>query len=236
MRIISKLISFLFAILFITSVAFNIIFCVSSSNILMFTNNEQARKRLHQFATDYISDGNYFTIISQNVIETNRSIDQITCGLDEKVSEGLSCKMHSKLYDSESNLLRTSYFPGDGYKYTLENDVGTKSEYSNSNLINYFYSLVYGALYSLNNLVFEESAIESYSVKYDSSITFSFNQFSLIKKIAVSYKVNDESHKSTYEFDKKDRLSKVTFDDDSIYLKIDYKLTNISFPDFSEYK
>lgn len=236
MRIIGKITSFLFAILFIASIAFNIIFCISSSNILLFTNNEQARKRLYQVATDYISDSNYFTIISQNLIDTNRSIDQITCGVDENAPEGLSCKMHSKLYDAESNLIRSAYFPGDGYKYTLENDTGTKTAYTNQDLTTYFYSLVYGALYSLNNLVFEESTIESYSAKYDSSVSFSFNQFALIKKISVSYTVSGENHKSTYEFDKKDRLSKVTFDSDNVYLDIEYKKINIVFPDFSEYK
>ena len=237
MRIFSKILSITFIVLLVLSLCLNVIVAVSSSQISTFTNNEDSRRNVFYTSQNKLSNSDELTIISKAPYtkgsEGQISEDKISCSLKkESTTQEYECSMISKLYNADSSLVRTSYFPGDGYQYTVEGENKTKNVYSNESLTAYFSVLVLGAQTYMSYLILENSLIETYKMYYDIKISFDFSQFSLEKQIDVNYKVNEENSKIELNFNSKDHITKVSDTNLGSTLDISYSKENLEFPIF----
>lgn len=242
MRILGKILYVLFVFTFIFSVGVSIIFFVSSTTI---SNTERERKNI--FYTSYnklttskqltfISTMPYFNEDEKDGVEVQ---DRITCKIDtENTVPTYNCSMISRLYNSKKKVIKTSYFPGDGYKYTNRNvtEHGTKEEYSNDKLISYFSTLAMSVQTYLALLTYDERTIEAYKVNYYTNVSFSFNSFSLSKDIGVNYIISGSKQNIKLCFDNKDAIKKIDYVTNDATLKISYNKTKFSFPSFALYK
>lgn len=236
MRIFFKILSILFVIVFIFSVTTSVVLGLSSTTILANSNDKEARRHIYYTSLNKLSSSKNITIISTMPYSKEEgyiSKDKITCSLNnESLSESYSCTMISQLFDDSSKIVRTSYFPGDGYKYSLEGDIKSKTIYSNNLLSTYFLSLLAGATTYVSYLAFNQESIDAYSINYKHDSEFDFNTFSILKNIAVNFTVGSNTQKIDFTFDKNDYLTKLTFGKDSS-LQLSYKKANITFPSFN---
>ena len=172
-----------------------------------------------------------------SLTEGHTSKDKITCTVVIKDDlETYECKMISTLYDEKSNLVRTSYFPGDGYKYTAENNTYTKTKFDNSLLYNYFLTFVYGATSNLNYLIVDSETSETYSFKIQKGLFFDLNSFSINKKLSISYQESKDSKNTIkYKFNSHDRLEYLKDTTSKSTLSISYEYSNLPIPDLIGY-
>lgn len=237
MRIFSKILSITFIVLLVLSICLNVIIVGSSSQLSTFTNNEDSRRNVFYTSQNKLSNSDELTIISKAPYTKGTagqtSEDKITCtSKKDTTTPEYECSMISKLYNADSSLVRTSYFPGDGYQYTIEGEEKTKSVYSNESLAAYFTALVTGAQTYMSYLILERSLVETYKMYYDVSISFNFSQFSLKKQIDVNYKVNEKNSKIELSFNSKDHITKVSDTTSGSTLDISYSKANLEFPIF----
>lgn len=241
MRVFSKIVSIMFIVFLVLSLGLNIILAVSSSNISTFTNNEDSRRNVFYTAQNKLSNSDEITIISTGPYTQGSagqtSEDKITCSISkENATPEYSCMMVSKLYNADSSLSRTSYFPGDGYQYTIEGDTKTKKAYPNTSLTTYFNALIGGTQTYMSYLILDNSLIKTYSMYYDTSISFNFSKFTLSKKIDVNYKNGEETLKIEMGFDSHDYINKVVDGKSGAALNISYSKANIEFPLFAGFE
>jgi len=237
MRVFKKILSFIFVIAFIFSVSVSVIFMLSSTNKLMFKDNVDSRLKLYYSSYYNLTNSKNYTIVSENKYgEDQRSEDKITCSLDFESQKLNNCSQISYLYNSDGSIARTSYFPGDGFKYSIEGTTKTKVAYTNESLQNYFLSLVSGASYYLNYVVYDILVpTESEFSKYDTDIKFDFNTFSFLKNMDLKIEKDADKFSVSYTFDGKDRLTNISMEE-GISLNISYKKTNFQFPSFNGYE
>jgi len=234
MRIFKKILLILGIIIFVLSLGFNVVLSMSSTNNLIFKDSLESRFKLYSTSTYKLKQSNEFYIVSENKYgATQKAIDKVSCYKEDgSVSATYICSQISSLYEADGTLVRTSYFPGDGYKYTVEGDVKTKSAYSNASLEAYFKSLVNGAYSSLSYIIFEynnEAAKEYMSYSTD----FKFNDFSIQKIVNVQYKNEEINYefKESCTFDNNDYLVKLNINE-SANLNISYEKQTLNFPSF----
>jgi len=238
MRVFKRILYILLVIVFVFSVITSVIFAVSSPTTLK--NSISSRRKIFYTSINDISNSKNITITSKtpyNLGGANQQVeDKITCSLDNETTT-YKCTMISRLYNENSKLVRTSYFPGDGYKYTLEDgdNTGTKTPSSDSVVTSYFASLISGAQNYLSILTYDSKTIETYSVKYNKKIHFNFNTFSLSKSFNVSYTIGSQSVNAKLIFDKKDRLSKLQDVTNKSSMSISYNKAKLDFPSFIGY-
>lgn len=243
MRALKIIITTLLSLLLVLSLSLCICLGLSSSSLsLINKDSRDARVQLYYSATSQLENANTITI--ENIAsfsETQISYDIITCSIDEEsVSQQYNCSMISKLYTGENidtgTLVRTSFFPGDGYKYSVESDTKIKSVYSNEQLVSYLSSLISritdlsvgGFAYLICDYLDPATGLD---FKYDNKLNFNFNTFSLNKEINATYTVDEESsYNYNYQFDKYDRITKLTRDDYNSQIEISYEKTTLSFP------
>ena len=235
MRIFKKVLFVLFIVVFVLSLCMNVVLGTSSTLKLAFKDNMDTRVRMFYTASAHISNSNNITIINENKQSENQKVkEQITCSLDTK-SNNYNCKMISKLYNNDSTLVRTSYFPGDGYKYSLEGETKKKIAFTNDNLSAYFTSLLQGAFFGLNYYVIDYTTPANKNLfSFDTDLDFSFNTFSFSKNAEINYKSTPTATKINLTFDKKDRLTNVTINKDA-KLSLIYSKTQLVFPSFEGY-
>ena len=236
MRILRKILSFIFVVVFVLSVGTSVAFFLSSTNRLAFKDNKDSRLELYYSSYYAIGNSKDYTIIANNKYgEDQKSVDEITCSLTDESENIYTCSQISKLYDSEGELVRTSYFPGDGYKYSVEGEAKTKTVYSNTNLQNYFSALLGGANSYLRYIAYDVFVPDDEEfIKFETDIKFNFNTFSLLKEINFNLDKGTSKLSADLTFDGKDRLTKV-MSGESISLEISYKKTNFEFPSFSNF-
>lgn len=240
MRVFTRILKIFLAIVFVLSVALNIILGVSSTTFSIFTNKKKALTELYFTSNSAFTNFNSITIESTMpyTIDPNyTSTDKLTCKtITKDNNKEYECQMISKLYNSESDLVRTSYFPGDGYKYTAENDTYIKTPYTNQNLILYLAAFIGGASNNLNYLLADSATAETYSFKTTKGLYFDLNSFSVNKKVSVSYnETKDKTATVNYKFDSHDRISYVKDVANKATLKFKYSYSKLPIPDLIGY-
>ena len=242
MRILSKILYVLFVFTFIFSASVSIIFFVSSTTLSI-----SAKERKNIFYTSYnklttskqltfVSTMPYFNEDEKDGVKVQ---DRITCIINlENITPSYNCSMISRVYNKKNKVIKTVYFPGDGYKYTNRNvtEHGTKEEYSNNKLVSYFSTLAMSTQTYLALLTYDERTMETYKVNYYTSVSFSFNSFSLSKDIGINYTISDSKQNIKLCFDNKDAIKKIDYVTNDATLKISYGKTAFSFPSFALYK
>lgn len=236
MNILKKILSFVFVITFLLSIVMNISLFMSSSNRLALKDDSNTRLKLYYSANFNLTESKYLTIIAKKPYnETQTSVDEAVCTLTDASKSTYSCKQISKLYESDGTLVRTSYFPGDGYKYSLEGETRTKTEFSNEALESYFKSLVAISFNYLSYLVYDliyTSYAEFFEAETD--VDFNFNYFSLDKEIEIEVDQGTTKFETKFNFDGKDRLTKVVAEP-YYNFELNYEKNELQFPSFNNY-
>ena len=231
MRIFYKVLFVLLIIATLFSVTTTTIF-VFSSTLLPSENN---RKEIFYTAYNKLANPKEITIISTKPYssENNQiSKDEISCVL---INDNYDCQMISSLYNSDSTLIRTSYFPGDGFKYSIEGNTKIKTSYPNSSLFSYFNSLIAMASQGLSYISLNDTYVKQYNITFEEDVDFSFYKFSFNKSIEVEYEVSNRKQEIDLKFNENNYLTNVDFENMDIDVNIKYKKTKLNFPDFSGY-
>ena len=236
MRKFWKIFSIIFVVVFLISISTCIVLSIGSTTVTTFTSNEKSRRETFYRAYNKLANAEVITIKSTSPYTGNdlnyKTEATITCTAqtDEGV-KNYECKMISKLLNDSSKVVRTSYFPGDGYQYTVENQTQTKKKYPNTSLTTYFANLYTGATMQLNFLAYDNQTIKNYSIVYRTDVTFDINSFSLEKDINVSYKTAESEVNFRLGFNKNDYLNEVYYKQTNSTINIRYKKARLSFPD-----
>ena len=237
MRIFTKILSIIFVIVFIFCVSISIILGVSSST---FAKDEDARRNIYFSSAYKLANNKTISITATTPYslgeEGQYTKETATC-VTNKDDQTTNCSMISRLYNADASLVRTSYFPGDGYKYTNINGEakGTKTPYSNDNLQSYCASFILGVNMYLALLSSDTRSIEESKLDFDSNIKFDFNTFSLFKNITIKYEISNTKQIIGLKFDKNDFLRKVEIkastdtEELTTSINIDYKKANLDF-------
>lgn len=231
MRILYKVLFILLIVLTLFSLTTTAIF-VCSSTLLPTENN---RKQIFYTSYNKLDTSKEITIFSTKLYssETGQiSKDQISCTLRDDVYD---CQMISSLYNSDHTLAKTSYFPGDDFKYSVEGNLKTKTSYPNTSLYTYFSSLIAMASQGLSYISFNDMYVRQYNIKFNEDINFNFSKFAFSKSIDVSYVSSNRKQEIELEFNKNNYLTKVYFKNVDMGVDIKYKQTSLNFPDFSEF-
>lgn len=238
MRIFKKVAYILFVICCVLSVTIAVCLSVSSTNKLLFKDNVDARLKIYSTAYNNLSNSKKYTIVSENKYGTDQRVkEEISCEVKQE-TEGTSfdCKMISKLYNSDGGLVKTSYFPGDGYKYTEENETKVQTTFSNSSLAAYFSSMIVGAMQGLNYIIYDyNNPDEKEHADIDTEVEFNFNQFALLKTIGFNYQKDSTKLTASFKFDKKDRLTEYNYNQMSS-MKISYSLKELQIPSLTGFQ
>lgn len=240
MKIFGKILKIIFSLLFIVSICLNIIIAFSTTNKLAFKDSADARNKIMYNSTiafnNYlVSDG--FSITSTNKSEnsTETTIDKIHCKWDSTLSVLEKCSMVSVLYDKDDNVIKRSYFPGDGYKYTVDNNGKIKSVFPDVSLTQYASSILTGWKNSLGYIQYANDTTFSNGLKisYKTNVNFSFNSFSIIKNINCSLITEAKTTNYKFKVNGKDQITSIYTDatGDST-LDLSYKKSEITFPSF----
>lgn len=235
MRILKRILSILFVIVFILSVALNIVLGSSSTYKILLGSKLEARSNLYYrsfYANNNAMLKNGFILTSTYTPsgETDYTVvETVAC------TKELECTMMGKRYLKETNeLVRTSYFPRDGYKYYIENDEQKKVAYSNDDLNLHTQQTVSTFLSFIRYLVRDMNDI-SFEYTYNSKLRLDFNTLSLYRDVSVKAD-GSSTIDYTLSFASNDTLKKVTANgSNSATLEIDYKKNSNSFPNFSKY-
>lgn len=236
MRIFLKILTVFLIIFCIFSVCCSAAFAISSSTIKI--NTEAAREKLFHTSSNYLNNSKQITLTSTMPYtpgeEGQYSKDVISCSIGETSVE---CQMISKLYNQDHSLIRTSYFPGDGFKYTdAKDEIGTKTQYANTNLLTYFSQLYKGVSGQLTFLASSNNDIETYKINFSGKAKLNLSKFTLEKSIKINYQIGSSPQKVNLYFDGKDHAKKVEIISNATStIEIDYKKTSFSFPSFNDY-
>lgn len=234
MRVFGKIMKIILSIVLVLSLVLNVLLILSTSNSLAIKDSADKRLELYNEAYYKIIDSKTFTFVNENVNNDNTRVkDTMTCTLKgDSITSDVSCAKITYLYGEDGKLIRTSYFPGNGYKYYVENENEIKEVFDENLNKLYFRNLIKGALSQISYLIMDVSypTYQEY-INYDNSIRFDFNTFSLVKEITFNYSYNNDNLKMQYEFDGSDRLSKIIMSENSI-LEISYEAKSLQFPAF----
>ena len=235
MRIFGKILKIIFIFIFILSVCLNVTLFMSSTNRLIFKDSDDARVKLYYNSYNHLINSKNFTLETTYKYDENHKVtDKITCTLDE-VAKSMDCTQVSILNNNEGELVRTSYFPGDGYKYSIQGEAKTKTAYSNQSLMMYASSLLSGISKQLGYLVaYVTNTSDKEFVSYKTSAKFAFNTFELCK--TTSFKLDKGTSKLDikYTFDGDDRLTKLVYGEENV-MSIEYKKENLRIPSLTEF-
>lgn len=248
MKITTKRITLIFLCLLLTfNLTFNIFLLVSdtykkdyvkedyknlefANNIVLVEKSYDDNLRTYNNAFNAIANSSTITVKSTNVYNSESyAQDTMACSINDE-GDHYICKMISALYDLEDNLIRTSYFPGDGYKYSIENNTKSKTIYSNENLENYFINMLNGTINHLSYLSYDPATIETLS--FTTYINYDFSSLkNLTKDINVCY----QTYKFNLRFDKYDSLTKLEIGN-NVNIEIYYDLLELDFPSFEGFE
>jgi hypothetical protein len=214
-------------------VSCSVIFAISSPYL---KSNKESRSQIFYASYNKLSNSNELTLISEMpyVQGNSKEIvkDTISCKIE---GSNYSCSMISEL-KANNELIRTSYFPGDGFKYSKTKDnVKTKEVYENSKLVSYFNSLLGGISTYLSFLTLDNNSIKSSNVIYEPKVTFSFDKFRLERSLDISYGNDNARQQLRLNFNNKNHIEGVNLINNNASIQINYEKTIFSFPSFSSY-
>jgi hypothetical protein len=239
MRVFTRILKIFLSIVFVLSIILNIILGSSSTTFSIFSNKKKAFAEMYY--TSFIALSNFNSITVESTMPYTAEMgytskDKLTCKIvKENDSAEYKCQMISKLYNSESDLVKTSYFPGDGYKYTAENNTYIKTAYDNENLVYYLSAFISGATNNLNYLLLDSASAETYSLKTTKGLYFDLNSFSLNKKASASYGEGEGKNTIKYKCNSRDRISYIKDTTNKATLKFTYSYIKLPIPDLIGY-
>ena len=237
MRVFGKIAFVFFMILLVLSIGLNIMLGVSSTNNLIFKDDVSARitimsNSLFELESSLESEGLSIKSTNQYPSNNGTATDRAYCKYESKLEK---CTMVSVLYDDKGVAVKTSYFPGDGFKYTVEGETKTKSYYSNDQLNAYVTNLFYGWGNTLTMLQYDSGAtIGDATVSYDTSMKFVFSKFSLLKTINCTFTRGESKVAYAFNVDNKDRVTSLSIDGKAS-LELSYSKNEITFPSFEDF-
>ena len=240
MRVFTRILKISFIVILVLGVILNIILAVPSTTFSLFTNKKKAYKELYNSSIIALSESNSITVNSSMPYEEKEGFvlkEEITCKTTTKDDkEDTKCTMISKIYNEKLDLVSTSYVPGDGFKYTAENNTYTKTKYQDSETHTYLLSLLIEANLNLEYLIMDSASAEHCSLKDKKGLLFDLNSFSVNKKVSITYKESEDTKNTIkYRFDSKDRLEYIASTTDVTTLSIQYKHKKLKMPDFIGY-
>lgn len=240
MRKFKPLFAILFAIAFILGVGFTVALGQSTTNKLFFNDSSELRFDLGVYSNSYLTTGDELSLTYRNSYDANHYVQEsISCEKsNDEVGVIYDCEMISRLYkNSDNSLVRTSYFPGDNFKYTDNGETLVKTDFSNIQLSTYISSIISGAT-SVNSFVYYDHLYPAYesTYTYENAFSFKFNTFSIHKEISMFYINGEEkSNIATFTYDGKDRLIGLKYND-TLVLSIDYDEEDLDIPSLKDYQ
>lgn len=241
MRIFKKIMTIVFIIVSVLSLSLSIVLFISSSTSMTFFNNADARQKTYFAANSKIESMNEFSLLIKkpnSIADDSGTIQEnVSCVAKENNPSQYNCKIITKAYDSTGNHLKSTYYPGDGFKYMEDviTKTKTKESYDNSQLEIYVTTLLNDAKKGIKILSYNDSKIEECSAVYKTDISFDFSTFSLTKAIEISYLNGSNVEKVSLSFDKKDYVTSIHYLAKKETVDISYNKTELSFPNFSVY-
>lgn len=250
MKILKVLLRVLFIVIFVLSLTLNIVLGFSSTNKLLFDGNDKnSLVQLYYNAIYNLRNSDQYSFIYEykgieNDILVSYKYD-LSCANETKedVTE-LKCTQIGTVTDPEGKELRITYFPGDNNSYKNTGDKKIKSNYTNNDLNTFANQMASRAISSLRNYMYNIANGENPGTlltPIDTSISFDFNTFSLIKTVTTSIDLeNENDYVYEFVFDGLDRLTSINLyvDENSssnFSMKIKYEKTNHNFPKFDDY-
>ena len=238
MRTYSTALKILFIVALLLSVSCSIILGISASSTL--ANTVSSRREVYYKAALKLDSSKSITLTATmptdpTDINGQFTLDTYSCSKNDKAS--YDCTLISKLYDKDAKLIKTSYFPGDGYKYTKVEgeEKGTKQPYENTQIASSFSNFYLGPMTYLAILSYDRKTIDDYKIKYSSDITFDFNSFSLLKGINVEYMSSGVLQQFEFDFNKNNHLTDLFYKNMNSKCSIKYSKTNLKFPNLTNY-
>lgn len=227
------------SLLLAISLFFNIVLGVSS-NLSEDDDDFSIRHKIYNYST------NSFYLLDEGkgmMIKTSRKTNSqeegdyleefIYCKRDNTTWVN-NCSMKGYLYDEDKSLMRTTYVPGDGYKYVETSTSKTKELYHNNNLLNYGY-------YAFVNFFYSYGAVldsTNNNLEFDIDNDFSFKNFSFNKVITIEYdEVPSGVQVTDYKIfiDSNNMIEKIILNKD-IIMEVTLDCKEIDFPDFSNFQ
>ena len=233
MRIFNKILKILFVIIFVISVCFNLILGFSSDYSLVFKDSSAKRRQLANRAALQIQNANKFTFEDYDGENKIRAI--VSCTKDsEKTKDNLDCKQITYVYNDSKEIVKTVYFPNDGYKYVVEGETKTKKKVSNSDVTNYVSGLSLGSSVYLYYMHYDtEDPSQTNVTNFKTKLNFNFSKFSLTRNVAFKVKQSEGVSDVTLTFNNDDKLLSIKFDNHELSIK--YDTTKFNFPSFDSY-
>jgi hypothetical protein len=200
----------------------------------MLKTSEKSRRQIYYSSVHKITNAENINIKSTQPyisgVEGQYAIDNLSCTLN-KGTATYDCKMISTLYNSDATVVRKSYFPGDGFKYTTEGTSRTKSAYDNVNLFTVLSQRLSAASNNyLPYLTYPTSVVNQYDIKYGTSISFHFNSFTISKEVHINHKVYGTKQTIKLGFDSKNHLIKIEDATNKATLELDYNKSRLNIP------
>lgn len=227
------------SLLITISLFFNIVLGVSS-NLSEDDDDFSIRHKIYNYSTNsfYLLDEGKGMMIKTfrktNAQEEGSYLEEnIYCKRD-KTTWVNSCTMKGFIYDENKSLIKTTYIPGDGYKYIETSTTKTKELFPNNNLLNYGY-------YAFVNFFYSYAAVldsKDKNLEFDVENDFSFKTFSFNKVISVEYdEVPSGVQVTDYKIfiDGNNMIKKIILNKD-IIMEATLDCKEIDFPDFSNFQ
>jgi len=238
MKIFKKIMICLLVIFLSFSIVLNIILNVSNTLGLAFKDNVDLRERIYYKTYYSFMDETNKEGLTFHSINTNDSLDYYLDEVIHCVYDGLipsKCEMVSYMYNkSDDTLIKTTYLPGDGYKYVVEGETKSKVLSSNASLLSYGYSMIYGLYLNSYVLSYETSESSGIVAEFDTKIKFNFEEFGLFKHISSSVTKGNQTLNYAFVVDNKDRVVSIQIGE-SQKLTCDYEGEELAMPSFEGY-
>lgn len=234
MRIFNRILKMLFVLIFIVSVCFNVVLGLSSDYSLVFKDSGVKRRQLAYRAAFYVKGTAKYTFEDYDSENKTRAI--VSCVKDnEKTDDNLTCEQITYVYNDSKEVVKTVYFPNDGYKYVSEGDSKTKVAVNSSVVTNYAFSLYMGSLYYLHYLSYDtETPNQTVVSDFKTKLNFNFNKFSLTRNVTFKIKQSETASLDVnLVFDNNDKLLSLKSENNELSIK--YDTTKLNFPSFSSF-
>lgn len=222
----------------ITSLIVSIMLGVSSTIGFSTKDNQENRERIYlttKNMLDIVDEGEVTirSYMTTSAIDGGAFVEDLAHCKYSNATLISDCTMRSILFDKDNKVIRTSYFPGDNYKYSVHaNGDKTKTAYPNATLNNYGLSLFKGFYLSSSFLTYEHKEGE---IEFDDcSLKFNWKELAFDKTISLTAFSNTASTKYSFEINSNDVVEEVKIDDLQS-LKVTYDMKKIIFPDLKQF-
>lgn len=234
MRIFNRILKILFVLIFIVSVCFNVVLGLSSDYSLVFKDSGVKRRQLANRAAIYIQNATKYTF--EDYDSENKTKAIVSCVKDnEKTSDNLTCEQITYVYNDSNEVVKTVYFPNDGYKYISEGDSKTKMAIERTVVTNYASSLYIGSAIYLYYMLYDtEKHNQTSTSDFKTKLNFDFNKFSLTRNVSFKIKQSETQILDvSLVFNNDDKLLSMKSENNELSIK--YDTTKLNFPSFNSF-